>query len=58
VAKGTPAPDDMRWTPRLQLHEEALPGAMKKVLVHALGELPGAMVKASGQKQAKGASSS
>jgi A/G-specific adenine glycosylase len=30
----------MRWTPRLKLAEEALPGAMKKVLVHALGELP------------------
>ncbi|WP_201861120.1 A/G-specific adenine glycosylase [Microvirga soli] len=55
VARGTPAPEDMRWTPRLQLHEEALPGAMKKVLAHALGELPGAKVKASGQKQAKGA---
>jgi A/G-specific adenine glycosylase len=40
VPKGTPAPDDMRWTPRMQLHEEALPGAMKKVLVHALGEIP------------------
>jgi A/G-specific adenine glycosylase len=42
----------MRWTPRLQLHEEALPGAMKKVLAHALGELPGAKVKTSGRKQA------
>ncbi|KLK91238.1 adenine glycosylase [Microvirga vignae] len=47
VPKGTPAPDDMRWTPRLQLHEEALPGAMKKVLVHALGDLPGAKAKGS-----------
>lgn len=42
VPKGTPAPHDMRWTPRLQLHEEALPGAMKKVLAHALGDMPGA----------------
>jgi len=42
VPKGTPAPHDMRWTPRLQLHDEALPGVMKKVLAHALGELPGA----------------
>lgn len=42
VPKGTPAPDGMRWTPRLQLHEEALPGVMKKVLTHALGDLPGA----------------
>jgi A/G-specific adenine glycosylase len=40
VGAGTPAPEEMRWTPRLQLHEEALPGVMKKVLVHALGELP------------------
>ena len=40
VPKGTPAPDGMRWTPRLRLAEEALPGAMRKVLVHALGELP------------------
>jgi A/G-specific adenine glycosylase len=44
----------MRWTPRLSLHEEALPGAMKKVLTHALGEVSGAKGKASGQKQAKG----
>jgi A/G-specific adenine glycosylase len=47
VPKGTPAPHDMRWTPRLQLHEEALPGAMRKVLVHALGDLPGASTKLS-----------
>jgi A/G-specific adenine glycosylase len=30
----------MRWTPRSQLQEEALPGSMEKVLVHALGDLP------------------
>jgi A/G-specific adenine glycosylase len=47
VAKGTPAPEDMRWTPRMALHEEALPGAMKKVLVHALGDIPGPKAKAS-----------
>ncbi len=40
VPRGTPAPDDMRWTPRAALGEEALPGAMKKVLAHALGALP------------------
>jgi A/G-specific adenine glycosylase len=40
VPRGTPAPDDMRWTPRAALSQEALPGAMKKVLVHALGALP------------------
>lgn len=40
VPRGTPAPDDMRWTPRAALAEEALPGAMKKVLAHALGALP------------------
>ncbi len=40
VPRGTPAPDGMRWTPRTALAEEALPGAMKKVLVHALGALP------------------
>jgi A/G-specific adenine glycosylase len=32
----------MRWTPRHLLHEEALPGAMKKVLAHALGDIPAA----------------
>lgn len=48
VPKNEPAPADMRWTPRQQLHEEALPGAMKKVLAHALGELPAA--KASSKK--------
>ena len=28
----------MRWTLRRDLHEEALPGAMKKVLAHAFAE--------------------
>jgi A/G-specific adenine glycosylase len=50
VPKGTPAPHDMRWTPRLQLHEEALPGAMKKVLAHALGDMPGANAKATSKR--------
>jgi A/G-specific adenine glycosylase len=40
VPKDEPAPEDMRWTPRHQLYEEALPGAMKKVLAHALGDMP------------------
>jgi A/G-specific adenine glycosylase len=40
VARDTPAPDDMRWTLRARLAEEALPGSMRKVLVHALGEIP------------------
>ncbi len=38
VPKGTEPPDGMRFTPRKRLHEEALSGAMRKVLVHALGE--------------------
>ena len=37
VPKGPPEPADMRWTLRRDLHEEALPGVMKKVLAHALG---------------------
>ncbi|WP_243372516.1 A/G-specific adenine glycosylase [Microvirga solisilvae] len=57
VPKGTPAPFDMRWTPRLQLHEEALPGAMKKVLVHALGDLPGGSVKPAAKRAKAGNSS-
>ncbi len=57
VPKGTPAPHDMRWTPRLQLHEEALPGAMKKVLAHALGDMPGAKVKTA-SKRTKASNSS
>ncbi|MBZ6075976.1 A/G-specific adenine glycosylase [Microvirga puerhi] len=40
VSRSTPAPDDMRWTSRRELHEEALPGVMKKVIAHALGDLP------------------
>jgi A/G-specific adenine glycosylase len=40
VPRDTAPPDEMRWTPRARLHEEALPGSMKKVLVHALGGLP------------------
>ena len=40
VARDTPAPEAMRWTPRLRLAEEALPGSMRKVLAHALGEFP------------------
>jgi A/G-specific adenine glycosylase len=51
VPKGTPAPDDMRWTPRKELHAEALPGVMKKVLAHALGELPGAASKGASSKK-------
>jgi A/G-specific adenine glycosylase len=41
VPRDTPAPDAMRWTPRLDLAEEALPGAMRKVLAHALGDIGG-----------------
>ncbi|MFH6781450.1 MULTISPECIES: A/G-specific adenine glycosylase [Methylobacterium] len=36
VAAGTPAPEGMRFTPRAGLDSEPLPGAMKKVLAHAL----------------------
>jgi A/G-specific adenine glycosylase len=36
VATETPAPDEMRWTPRAGLTDEALPNVMKKVLAHAL----------------------
>ena len=36
VAAGTPAPEGMRFTPRDALDAEPLPGAMKKVLAHAL----------------------
>jgi A/G-specific adenine glycosylase len=50
VPKDEPAPEDMRWTPRQQFHEEALPGVMKKVLAHALGELPVAKPAAKAKK--------
>ncbi|MCB5175314.1 A/G-specific adenine glycosylase [Microvirga lenta] len=53
VPKDEPAPVDMRWTPRQQLHEEALPGAMKKVLAHALGDTPGAKPPAKASAKAK-----
>lgn len=36
VAAGTPAPEGTRFTPRAGLEAEPLPGAMKKVLAHAL----------------------
>jgi A/G-specific adenine glycosylase len=39
VASDTPPPDEMRWTPRAALHEEALPNVMKKVLAHGLHKL-------------------
>jgi A/G-specific adenine glycosylase len=35
VGAETPAPDTMRWTPRLGLADEPLPNVMKKVLAHA-----------------------
>jgi len=38
VPRGTPGPGDMRWTLRRDLHEEALPGVMKKVLAHAFAD--------------------
>jgi len=44
VPRGTPEPGDMRWTFRRDLHEEALPGVMKKVLAHAFD--PGKPAKA------------
>jgi A/G-specific adenine glycosylase len=53
VPKGTPAIDEARWTPRLKLHEEALPGVMKKVLVHALGDWPVAAKPATARKGEK-----
>jgi A/G-specific adenine glycosylase len=40
VAAGTPAPDGMRFALRAGLAGEALPGAMRKVLAHALGPQP------------------
>ena len=41
VAVGTQPPDGMRWTPRQNLDNEALPGSMKKVFAHAFeGRLP------------------
>ena len=41
VAAGTVAPEGMRFTPREKLDEEPIPGAMKKVLAHALaGPVP------------------
>ncbi|WP_230530759.1 A/G-specific adenine glycosylase [Microvirga roseola] len=52
VPKGTPAPEDMRWAPRPQLQEEALPGVMKKVLAHALGDMPGGQAKAPAKQKA------
>lgn len=36
VGAGMPAPEGMRFTPRAGLAAEPLPGAMKKVLAHAL----------------------
>ncbi|MGY2052443.1 A/G-specific adenine glycosylase [Methylobacterium sp. JK268] len=38
VSAGTEPPDGMRFTPRRHLDEEPLPGAMKKVLAHALAQ--------------------
>jgi len=43
VAAGTAAPEGMRFTPRDGLDAEPLPGAMRKVLAHAL-DRPPAMV--------------
>ena len=50
VPKGTPEPAGMRWTLRRDLHEEALPGVMKKVLAHALGSLKPAKKPARSEK--------
>jgi A/G-specific adenine glycosylase len=36
VGAATPAPEGMRFAPRADLTEEALPGVMRKVLAHAL----------------------
>jgi A/G-specific adenine glycosylase len=50
VSRSTPAPGGMRWTARRDLHEEALPGVMKKVLAHALGDFPAVGPKVVGPK--------
>jgi A/G-specific adenine glycosylase len=42
IAAGTEAPEGMRWTKRSDLAGEPLPGAMKKVLAHALDGARGA----------------
>jgi len=52
VSRSTPAPGGMRWTARRDLHEEALPGVMKKVLAHALGDLPAVGPKAASKPEA------
>ena len=40
AGRDMPAPEGVRWVPRALLADEALPGCMKKVLAHALGDLP------------------
>ena len=37
VPARTRAPDGARWVPRAELHDEALPNVMRKVLAHGLG---------------------
>jgi A/G-specific adenine glycosylase len=49
VPRGTPEPVGMRWVPRLALDQEALPGVMKKVLVHALGAMPASRKESPGR---------
>jgi A/G-specific adenine glycosylase len=39
VPARTPAPAGMRWVPLAELHGEALPNVMRKILAHA-GLLP------------------
>jgi A/G-specific adenine glycosylase len=39
ISARTEAPEEMRWVARRDLADEALPGVMRKVLAHGLGEL-------------------
>jgi A/G-specific adenine glycosylase len=45
LPKRTRAPKGARWTPVTDIHGEALPNVMRKVIAHALETLPAPQIR-------------
>ncbi len=53
VPAGTPSPAGLRWVRLAELHGEALPNVMRKVVAHAIPDMEPERVTAPGRKQGK-----
>ena len=53
VPAGTPSPAGLRWVRLAELHGEALPNVMRKVVAHAIPDMEPERVTPPGRKQGK-----